>query len=116
MAEHLEVLSNVTCRRACIIEAVGETDTLDRRLGDALDDRWRLNAKRVQHSRHHVDGVSIVCAHLTLCLDALGPVDDERVADATAIGLALPTAERCIACPGPAPGVVIEGLRPTQLV
>ena len=31
MAEHLEVLGNVTCRRACLIEVVGETDTLDRR-------------------------------------------------------------------------------------
>ena len=95
---------------------MGEADTFDGRLGHTLDDRWWLDAKRVQHRRHHVDGVSVLRADLALCLDAFRPVDDKRVADAAPIGLAFPAAERGITRPGPAPGIVVEGLRPTQLV
>src|SRR6266571_2081183 len=43
-------------------------------------------------------------------------VDDKRVAGATAIGLAFPAAEWGITRPGPAPGIMIESLWPTQLV
>src|SRR5690242_15651390 len=110
MAEHLEVLGGVIGRRLGISEAVGEADTFNGRLGHTLDDCWRLNAKCVEHGRHHVDGVSILCTDFALCLDASGPVDDKRVADAAPVGLALPAAEWCIACPGPAIGVVVEGL------
>src|SRR5260221_7216023 len=116
MAEHLEVLGDVPGGRFGIVEGTGEADALDGRLGDALDDRRRLDPQRFEHRRYHVDGVSILRAHLTLCLDATGPVDDERVADAATIGLAFPAAEGCVAGPGPAPWVVVEGLRPTQLV
>ena len=76
----------------------------------------RLDAQRFEHRRDHVDGVGVLRAHFTLRLDALRPVDDERIADAAAVGLALPAAERRISCEGPAPGVVIVGLRPAQLI
>src|SRR3989442_1564041 len=115
MAKHLEVLGGVIGGRFGIIEVVGEADTLDRRLGHTLDDRWRLNAKRVEHRRYHVDGVGVLRADFTLCRDAFGPVYDERVADSASVGLALPATERCIARPCPAPGVVVEGRRPTQM-
>src|SRR2546421_1836060 len=116
MAKHLEVLGGVISRRFGIIKGIGEANTLDGRLGNTFNDRWRLNAKRFEHRGYHVDGVSVLRADFTLCRDAFGPVDDERVTDTAAVGLALPAAEWCIACPGPAPGVVVEGLRPAQLV
>jgi hypothetical protein len=43
-------------------------------------------------------------------------MDDERIADAAAIGLALPAAEGRVAREGPAPGIVIEGRRASELV
>ena len=72
--------------------------------------------ERVEHGRHHVDGVRVLRADLALGLDALRPVDDERIADAAAVGLALPAAERRVAGEGPAPRVVVEVLRPAELV
>ena len=116
MAEHLEVLGDMPGGRVGIVEALREADTLDGRLRDTLDDCWRLNAQHVQHRRHHIDDVSVLRADLALRLDAFRPVHDERVAGATAIGLALPATERGIACKGPAPGIVVEGLRPAQLI
>ena len=56
---------------------------------------------------------SRICA---LRLDALRPVDDERVADAAAVGLALPAPEGRVAGVGPAPRVVVEVLRPAEVV
>jgi hypothetical protein len=51
-----------------------------------------------------------------MCLDALRPVDQERVADAAPVGFPLPPPERRVARPCPAPGVVVERLRATDLV
>src|SRR6266566_5111429 len=116
MAEHLKVLGGMSGRSFGISEALSETDALDGRLGNALNDRWRLNAKRVEHGGYHVDGVGKLRADLALRFDLFGPMDNERVAGAAAIGLALPAAEGGIARPGPTPGVVVEGLRTTQLV
>src|SRR5437868_5846273 len=112
MAEHLEVLGGMPGRHFGISEGMGEANTLDGRLGDALDDRWRLDVQRFEHSRHHIDGVGVLRADVAPGLDTFRPMDDEWVADAAAIGLALPAAEGRVAGPGPAPGVVVEGLRP----
>src|SRR5436305_222811 len=53
---------------------------------------------------------------LALGLDALGPVDDERVRGAAPVGLPLPPPERRVAGPRPAPRIVVEGLGTTDLV
>src|SRR3990172_1517360 len=58
----------------------------------------------------------ILGADLAFGLDASRPVDDERVADAAAVCLALPAAKRRVARERPAPGVVVEGRRPAELV
>jgi hypothetical protein len=60
--------------------------------------------------------VGVLGADLAPGLDALGPVDDERVADAATERLSLPAAIRRVAGVRPAPGVVVEVLRPTQVV
>ena len=46
----------------------------------------------------------------------LGPVHEERVGDAAAVGLALPPPERGVAREGPAPRVVVEVFRPAEFV
>ena len=116
VAHHLEVLGDVPGRRLGVVEGMGEAQALDRRLGDAPDAGRRLDPQQLQHRRDHVDGVGVLRADFALGLDALGPVDDERVADAAAIGLALPAAEGRVARPGPAPRVVVEVLRPAEVI
>ncbi len=62
-----------------------------------------------------VGTMSIACAYCVrispLALIPLGPVDDERTADAATIGFALPAPEWRIADEGPAPGIGIESRR-----
>src|SRR5207249_3861004 len=58
----------------------------------------------------------VLRAHLALRPDPLRPVNDERIADTTAIGLSLPAAEWCVPSKGPAPGVVVEVLRPAYIL
>ena len=55
-------------------------------------------------------------AHLALGLDTGRPVDDEGIADATSVRLALPPAKRRVAGPRPTPGVVIEVLGAAQII
>ena len=116
VSEHLEVLRDVFRRRLCVIEGMREAQAFDGRLCDSLDRRRRLDAKRLEHRGNHVDRVRVLGPDLTLGLDAFRPVDDERVADATAIGFTLPAPERRIACERPAPRIVIEIFRPANIV
>ena len=88
-------------------------------IGDCVTPRIcvrRLDAERVEHGRHHVDGVAVLGADLALRLDALRPADDERIGHAAAIGFALPAAERRVAGVRPAPRIVVEVLRPADVV
>ena len=73
-------------------------------------------SEQVEHGRHHVDDVRVLGAHLALGLDARRPGDDEGVAGAAAVGLALPAAERRVAGQRPAPRVVVEVLGAADLV
>src|SRR6266496_3218768 len=95
---------------------MGKTVTFNGRLRDALDCCRRLQTKKVKDGRDHVDCVRILSANFSLGCDSLGPMDDERIADTAAIGLAFPATERRVTCKGPAPGVVIERVRSTQLI
>ena len=49
-------------------------------------------------------------------LETLGVVNDERIADAAAIGFALPAAEGGVAGPCPTPGVMIKVIRSAQTI
>ncbi len=51
-----------------------------------------------------------------LALMPFGQVNDEGIADTAAVGLALPAPEGGIASPGPAPGVMVEGIGSAQFV
>ena len=70
----------------------------------------------VEHGGHHVDDVRVLRAHVAAVLDPRRPVHDERVGRAAAVGFALPPAERRVPGEGPAPRVVVEVLRATELV
>ena len=67
-----------------------------------------------------VGTMSMMCAYCErtspLDRDPGRPRDDERVAGAAAVGLALPAPERRVARPGPAPRVVVEGGGAADLV
>jgi hypothetical protein len=111
VAEHLEVLGDVPALPPGVIEGLGKAESLDWRLGDALD----AGGGSMPSASSTVGTMSMACAYWVRTspgLDAGGPVDDERIADAAAVGLALPAAERGVARPGPAPGIVVEILGP----
>src|SRR5262249_6716662 len=93
-----------------------EAQALDGRLRDALDARRGFDAQCIENSRHQIDGMPVLGAYLTLGFDAFRPVNDEWIADTAAVGLALPAAERRVARPRPAPGVVVTKLRAPKLV
>ncbi len=116
MAEHFEVLDDVLTGSAAILEQGNQAHTLDGRLRDAAQRRGRFDADRVQYRGHHVNGMGVLRPHLPLGLDALGPREEERVARAAPVGLALPAAEGGIAGMGPPPGKVVERRRAADLV
>jgi hypothetical protein len=116
MAEHLEVLRVAVAARVRLIESMREADAVHRGLAHAADLGGRLDAEQIKHRRRHVDDVRVLRTNLTRCLDPLRPGNDERVTRATAVGLALPAAERCVARPRPPPRVMIKGRRAADLV
>ena len=116
VAEHLEVLGAAVARRVGVVEGVREADAVHGGLRDAPDLGGRLDAEQVEDGRHHVDDVRVLGADLASGRDPLRPGHDERIGRAAAVGLALPAAERRVARPGPAPGVVVEGAGAADLV
>ena len=99
-----------------VVEGVREADALERGLGDAAKLGRCVDAERLEHGGHHVDRVRVLAADLALGLDALGPVHDEPVGDAAAVGLPLPPPERRVARERPAPRVVVEVLGAAEVV
>ena len=67
-----------------------------------------------------VGTMSMMCAYCSrtspVCVMPLRPADDERVRGPAAVGLALPAPKRRVARERPAPRVVVEVLRPADLV
>jgi hypothetical protein len=115
-AEHLVVLRHVLRGRGALLEDVRERDALDRTLCDAIDLLRRLDADEIEDRRHQVDGMHVLVPRLALGRESCGPVDDERIAHATFVGLALPTLQRRVPGPRPTPGVVVVRVRSAELV
>ena len=97
VAEHLEVLGVVLGGGRGVVERVGEAHALERRLRNAPDGLRRLEVQQIEDGRHHVDDVGVLATHFALGLDAYRPGDDEGVAGAAAVGLALPATEGRVA-------------------
>ena len=95
---------------------MGEAHPVQRCLRDTADGGGGFDPEHVEHRGHHVDDVRVLLADLAARGDACGPVHEERVARAAAVGFPLPAAERRVAGPGPAPRVVVERGRPAELV
>ena len=103
-------------RRLGVVERARQAHALDRRLRHAPNGGGRLYAERIEHGGHHVDDVGVLRPHLAARPHALGPGQDERIADAAAVSLALPAAERRVAGVRPAPREMVEDLGPADIV
>ena len=114
--EHLEVLGGAHLGRVVRCEGRADAHAVHRQLLDPVDRRRRDDACGLEQRREQVDGVDVLVADLALRRDAGGPVDDERVAGAALVDLALPTAVRGVAGDGPAPRVVVVDPRAADLV
>ena len=102
--------------RLRIVECVREAQALNGRLRNALDARWGFDTQCLENRRQQINGVGVLRAHFTLRFNAFGPVNNQWIADTASVGFALPTAERRIARPRPAPGVVVTNFRTAKLV
>src|SRR5262245_66635255 len=91
-----------------VVEGVGEAHAFDRRLRHAANLVGRANAQTFEHSRNHVYGMRVLRADFAFRLKALRPMNDERVTDAAAIGLAFPPLERRVAGVRPASCDMVE--------
>jgi hypothetical protein len=116
VTEHLEVLGSVLALGLRVVEGMSERDTLERRLGDPANGLRRIEPERIEHRRDHVDGVRVLAADLAARADPRRPRDHERIGGPAPVRLALPAAERAVAGPGPAVGIVVVGVGPTELV
>jgi hypothetical protein len=115
VAHHLVVLG-LLAGRSIRLERVGHGHAGQRRLLGAVDDFRHLDPARLEDRRVDVDGVVELVSHLALGLDPLRPGDDERVADAALVDVALehPIRRRERHCP--TGRVVVVGLGAAQLV
>ena len=116
VTKHLKVLSDMFAGCICVIKGIREAKPFNRRLSYPFDHRRCFNPQRIQDSRQHIDGMGVLRANFTFSLDACWPRDDKRIADATPVGFSLPTAEGGIARVGPAPRIVVEILRPADII
>ncbi len=117
VAEDLEVLRLVPVFRFGVVKRVDHAHAFDGRLRRAVDGLGLGQAGRFEDGRRDVDDVVPLRPHLTLGLDSLGPVDDQRIA-AAAVGAGdlLRPGEGRVAGHGPAGRVVRVGVRAAQIV
>ena len=112
-AEHRVVLHAASVvLRLGVVERVAHRDAVERILLDAAIDLRHLEPDDVEDRRHDVRRVVVLMAHLALRLDALGPVDDERIARAAGeLRVALEHLERRAERDGPSGRVVVVRVR-----
>ena len=100
-----------------VVEGVGEADALDRRLRDAADlasaPRCPALPAPSAPCRSHARTEARISPLASM---PLGQCTMNGSDDAAAVGLALPSPERGVAGEGPAPRVVVEVLRPAEVV
>jgi hypothetical protein len=115
-AEHLVVLDLLAGRRIRGVEAVAHRHARQRRLLDVAQDLRDRHAAAVEDRRDDVGAVVVLVAHLAPGLDPLRPVDDQRIAHAALVGVALEHLVRRRERHRPAGGVVVVALGPAELV
>ena len=109
--KHLVTLRHMFASRFGIAKCVRKTCAFNWLLFNARNMcRW-FNADQFKKCRHHVDRVQILRSHFAFGGKLLRPVHDQRVGNATFVSFSLPSLERRVTCPGPAPRIMIVCLR-----
>ena len=103
-------------RRLRIVERVLHAHSVEWHLLHTVHLGRSFNARCLEHGRGDVDDVMMLTAKLTFGPDTLGPVNYQRISDATIVHRLLEVPERRIACHRPAGVVVVIGLRRPPLV
>ena len=89
---------------------------MDRHLLDPVDRVGRFDAEKIEDRGGQVDDVAELSAGFGASLDAVGPGDQQRRADAAGMGVSLVALEGGVAGHRPASGIVIEDRRAAELV
>ncbi len=93
-----------------VIDRVRQGRSLDGLLLDSADFFRSLDAHKIKRRRQNVDDVTVLGTNPTLVLDALGPIDNERiVSSAFTIRILLPVLERSVCGLRPAERVISIG-------
>ena len=116
VAVHLEILARLARRRRRGVERVGEAFAVDRDLLMAAIDLGRRDTGEFQDRRRQVDDVVELVPDGAAVLDSLRPRDDQRIAHAAAMGVALVELQRRVRRLRPAPRIVLIALGPADLV
>ena len=106
MAEHLEVLDLPAGGYIGVVQGVGETRTGDRQLWDTPVVRGGLHSGQFQNGGGDVSDVVELVTDASSVSDAVGPVNDQRIADSPAVGVLLVPPHRTVPDLGPPPRVV----------
>ena len=106
VAEHLEVLDLPAGGYIGVVQGVGETRTGDRQLWDAPVVRGSLHSGQLQNGGGDVSDVVELVTDASSVSDAVGPVNNQRVADSPAVGVLLVPPHRTVPDLGPPPWVV----------
>ena len=89
---------------------------MDGQLRNAGHDLGRLDLQQLQHRRHQVDRVAELAPECAGPTESLGPVDDQRIANAAAVRVLLVPLERGVPRLRPAPRDVGVAVRSTDVV
>ena len=116
VTEHLEILRSTGHLRLCMLEGVQQAAAVHGRLRHLRHLVWRFNTDGCQDGRGNVDGVAELAADAARTMQVTGPVQQQRVAHATAVGVLLVPLERAVADLRPAPGNVAVAVRPADVV
>ena len=116
MAQHLKVLGALARGRHRCGEAVGQARAFDRLLRHPGNRLGRRDPCEFQHGRRDVADMVELVANAAAVGDALGVVQDQRVAHAATVGVLLVALERRVAGHRPAQRVVVVQVRLANLV
>jgi hypothetical protein len=116
MAEHLVVLGRLVGWDVGIGERVPEADSFDRLLGNALVHVGRVYTDTFEDRRQHVGDMVVLVAGGTGVADAIWPVHDERIADASLVGVLFVEPQWGVADLRPARWVVVVQVRAADFI
>src|SRR5579883_1063180 len=85
VAHHLVILNLMSGRGGRIIKGIGEADSVERHLGNAVEGARRFDVRDLELRRHDIDQMAILHPYPTSARQVPRPGDHEPIADPTEV-------------------------------